>query len=86
MAGSDLNPTLNKSGQQGASPREYDQHQRHRQFSRVRHSQQELAYLQQQATRLGTTPAVIFAKLDFYSAERISAAANLAALPVPVAP
>jgi hypothetical protein len=81
MAGSDLSPTLNKSGQTGASPREYDQHQRHRNFSRVRHSQQELAFLTTQATRLSTTPAVIFAALDFYPASEIVAATNISQLP-----
>lgn len=69
------------SGQTGPSPRCYQNHSRHDQYARVRHSKQELAYLQAEATRLSSTPAVIFAKLQKYGATRVSAAPNLAALP-----
>jgi hypothetical protein len=69
------------SGQTGASPREYNAHQRHSKQSRRRHDDQEIAFLAAQATRLSTTSAIIFAKLSKYSAATIKAAANLAAIP-----
>ena len=67
------------SGQTGASPREYDRHRRH--TARNRHSQQALAFLAAQAARLSTPNAVVEAKLIKYGADRVKAAANLAALP-----
>ncbi len=79
--GSDLDPSKDKSGQGGASPREYNKHQRHAPFNELRHSQQALAFLAAQATRLSSTSAVIYAKLTKYGADRVKAAANLAALP-----
>jgi hypothetical protein len=79
--GSDINPTTVKSGQPGPSPREYDKHRRHDVDGRRRHSQQLAAFLAAQATRLSTTSAIVEAKLDKYGADRVKAAANLAALP-----
>lgn len=81
MAGSDLSTTLNVSGQPGASPREYNGHQRYSNLARRRHDDQEAAFLAAQATRLSTTSAVVFAKVAKYGAARVKAAANLAALP-----
>jgi hypothetical protein len=69
------------SGQTGPSPQSHRNHERHDHFSRVRHSQQFTAYLAAQATRLGTTSAVVFAKVEKYGATRVSGAPNLAALP-----
>jgi hypothetical protein len=69
------------SGQPGASPREYNAHQRHSKLSRRRHDNQEAAFLAAQATRLSSTAAVIFAKVKKYGAARVKAAANLAAIP-----
>ncbi len=82
MGGSDLSPTLNTSGQGGTpSPREYNKHQRHSRFADLRHGAQDNAFLTQQATRLSSTPAVIFAKITKYGADSVKAAANLAAIP-----
>jgi hypothetical protein len=81
MAGSDLNPTLNKSGQPGPSPREYNAHQRHSRSARRRHDDQSTAFIAQQVTRLSSSTAVIFAKIAKYGAARVKAAANLAAIP-----
>jgi len=64
-----------------ASPQTHSQHQRRRRLGRVRHSRQFEEFLTVQATRLSTTTAVIFAKLDKYTADRIKVAANLAAIP-----
>lgn len=71
------------SGQTGASPREYNNHQRHSSKARRRHDDQLAAFLAAQATRLagGATAAIVFAKLTKYGAARVKAAANLAALP-----
>lgn len=69
------------SGQTGPSPREYDKHQRHAPFGRERHSQQALAFLTAQAARLSSTPAVIYAKLTKYGADRVKAATNISQLP-----
>ena len=63
-----------------ASPRLFKRHQRYANFSRLNHSKQELAFLSQQATRLGTTEAIIFSKLDAFTADQIRAAASLGAL------
>lgn len=64
-----------------AQPREHDQHLRHANFSRVRHSKQLLAFLSTQATRLSSTSSVIFAKLKKYTADKIRSAANIGQLP-----
>ena len=70
------------SGQTGASPREYNSHQRHSNVSRRAHKGSQLAaFLAAQATRLSSTSAVIFAKVTKYGAARVKAAANLAAIP-----
>lgn len=69
------------SGQTGASAREYNKHQRHSNVARLRHSQQLAAFLAYQATRLSSTAAVVFAKVTKYGADRVKAAANLAAIP-----
>lgn len=81
MAGSDLNPSTNRSGLTGSVPREYNEHQRHSEFARMRHDNQRVAFLAQQATRLSTTSAIVFAKVTKYGEDRVRAAANLAALP-----
>lgn len=69
------------SGQTGPSPRCHQNHDRHDHIARKRHSRQELAFLDAQATRLSSTRAVVFTKLQKYGADRVKAAANLAALP-----
>lgn len=69
------------SGQTGPSPRCHKNHERHDRFARVRHSQQEIAFLAAQATRLSSTSAVIFAKVVKYGADRVKAAALLTDLP-----
>jgi hypothetical protein len=81
MAGSDLSTSLNKSGQTGASSREYNKHQRYSSKAKRRHDDQLAAFLAAQATRLSTTSATVFTKLTKYGADRVKAAANLAALP-----
>jgi hypothetical protein len=77
--GSDLNPATVKSGQGGATPREYNKHQRHP--ARDRHSQQALAFLAMEATRLSSTSAIIEARLEKYGADRVKAATNISQLP-----
>jgi len=74
--GSDLSPTLNTSGQTGASPREYNSHQRHAKFAELRHDDQRQAFLTAQATRLSTTTAVIFAGLAKHGAAFVKAAST----------
>jgi len=71
------------SGQTGASPREYNSHQRYSKIARrARHPGTQLAaFLAAQATRLTSTSAVVFAKVTKYGAARVKAAANLAAIP-----
>lgn len=64
-----------------ASNRLFSRYSRHRSFSRLRHNEQELAFLETQANRLSTTVAVVYSKLAKYSAERIAHAVNLAAIP-----
>ena len=64
-----------------ASPQSHSQHQRYRKSARVRHSKQFEEYLTVQAARLSTTTAIIFAKLDKYTADQIKAAASLASIP-----
>ncbi len=64
-----------------ASPRLFKRHQRYATFSRTRHSKQEIEFIDTQATRLGSTDDVIFAKLNKYTADQIAAAVNLAAIP-----
>lgn len=63
-----------------ASPLSHSKHQRNRRFARVRHSKQFNEFLTAQAARLSTTTATIFAALDTYTADQISAAASLVAL------
>jgi hypothetical protein len=81
MAGSDLSTSLNKSSQTGASPREYNSHQRHSSAAKRRHDDQLAAFLSAQATRLTLTTAQVFAKVTKYGAARVKAAANSAAIP-----
>jgi hypothetical protein len=50
-------------------------------YARLRHSQQQLAFLAAQATRLSSTSAIIFTKLETYGAARVKAATNLSQLP-----
>jgi hypothetical protein len=69
------------SGQTGPSPREYANHMRRAPYARLRHSQQQLAFLAAQATRLSSTSAIIFTKLETYGAARVKAATNLSQLP-----
>jgi len=69
------------SGQSGHSPQCHENHKRHDKFARARHTDQLAAFLAAQATRLGTTSAIVFAKLEKYGANRVKGAANLAALP-----
>lgn len=64
-----------------AAPRLYGRHVRHRAFARIRHHDQELAWLAVQANRLSTTTAIVYAKLSKYTTEKIMSAANLAAIP-----
>lgn len=75
------NVNTDKSGQPGATPREYNKHQRHAKFANDRHSQQSKAFLAAQAARLSSTAAVIFAKLTKYGSARVKAATNLSQLP-----
>lgn len=63
------------------SPRLDKRHQRYSRTERHARSQQQNEFLRVQAARLSTTTAVVFAKLNKYTAERITKAANLAALP-----
>lgn len=64
-----------------AAPRLFGRHVRHRVVARVRHNQQELAWLAIQANRLSTTVAIVYGKLSKYTTEKIMSAANLAAIP-----
>lgn len=63
-----------------SEPRAYRRHQRYAKFTQFRNSHQENEFLRVQAARLSTTKAVLFAKLNKYTAERIQAAATLGAL------
>lgn len=63
------------------SPRLLRRHQRHGKFARLRYGRQEKSFLAGQATRLSSTSAVVFGKLTKYTAGRVKAAANLAAIP-----
>lgn len=76
MAGSDLSTSLNKSGQPGATPREYNSHERHSSLTRRRHDDQEAAFLAAQATRLSTTSAAIFAGVKKHGAAFVKAATS----------
>jgi hypothetical protein len=86
--GSDLNPALNNSGIVTASPRCNSKHQRHAKFAREtkenytspKMPDQFSTFLSSQATRLGSTPALIFAKLVKNTAARIRAAATFGSL------
>ena len=63
-----------------ASPRLLKRHQRYARFARMRHSKQDLEWMQVQATRLGTSVAAIFALLSLHSREEIFHAASVGAL------
>lgn len=69
------------SGQGGASPREYNKHQRYSKLGRLGHAQQLTAFLASIATKLTSTSAVIFAKVTKYGADRVKAATNISQLP-----
>lgn len=68
------------------SPRCHRKHQRHATFARASRSvktigqNQFLAFVAAQATRLGTTQAIIFAKLVKNTSRRIANAATLGSL------
>lgn len=81
MAGSDLSPTLNTSGQTGASPREYSNHRRYGPTAKYRYPSQASAFLARVATLLSSTPAIIYTKLTKYGATRVNAATNISQLP-----
>lgn len=81
MAGSDLSPTLNTSGQTGASPREYSNHRRYGLTGKYRYSPQAAAWLARVATLLSSTPSVIYTKLTKYGAARVNAATDISQLP-----
>lgn len=63
------------------SPRLLRRHQRHSAFARLRYGRQEKSFLAKQATRLSSTATVVFGKVTKYTAGRVVAAANLAAIP-----
>ncbi len=72
------------SGQTGASPREYNSHQRHSNLARRRHDAgdgQLFAFLTLIATALSTTTAIAFAKVTKYGAATVKAATSLSQLP-----
>jgi hypothetical protein len=80
------NANHDKSGQTGASPREYSNHQRHSTVGKLRHSAQAKAFLSAEAVRLLGSASVantneIFAKLTKYGATRVKAATNISQLP-----
>ena len=87
--GSDLNPARDKSGQGGASPREYNMHQRHASYAKRRHDGNGInknpgqlgAFLIAIAAKLSSTSAVIYAKVTKYGAARVKAATNISQLP-----
>jgi hypothetical protein len=62
-------------------PRLNIRHQRHAHAAKHPRSKQMNEFLRLQAARLSSTSAVVFGKLRKYSARRIGAAANLAAIP-----
>lgn len=64
-----------------ASPRLFRRHQRYARRARLVYSQQELAFLETQANRLSSTVAIVFAKLNKYTADQVHGAASLAAIP-----
>jgi hypothetical protein len=71
----------NQLGSLTVAPRAYSRYQEHRKFARIRiGANQFSAFLSQQATRLSSTPALIFAKLAKNSADRIRKAATFASL------
>lgn len=71
----------NQLGSLTVAPRAYSRYQEHRKFARVKGGADQFsAFLSQQATRLGSTPALIFAKLTKNTAARIKAAATFASL------
>jgi hypothetical protein len=71
----------NQLGSATVTPREYSSHKRRSSLARRRHDNQLGAFLAQQATRLSSTAAVIYAKLKKYKAVTIKAAASLANIP-----
>lgn len=64
-----------------ASPLSHARRKRRAKSARLRHSKQFQAFLKAQATRLSSDTSVIFAKVEKYGADRVRAAANLAAIP-----
>ena len=62
------------------SPLSRKRHQRYANFSRLNHSRQELSFLSTEATRLSTTPALIFHSLDSYTADQVHRAATKSAI------
>jgi hypothetical protein len=71
----------NTSGLLGAASREYNGHQRHAKFARLRHDNQRLAWLTRIATKLSSTTTIIFARLTKYGARRVGSATNISQLP-----
>jgi hypothetical protein len=63
------------------APRSYVAHLRHGGLGRVRHAQQFTKFLSTQATRLSSTSVTVFGKVKKYTAARVKAAVNLAAIP-----
>lgn len=72
----------NQLGSTSVAPRAYSRHQRHRRFARLKiGADQFSAFLAAQATRLSSTSAVIFTKLQKYTADKIKSATNISQLP-----
>jgi hypothetical protein len=62
-------------------PRSYSQHQRHRRFARLKVGANQFSqFITAQATRLSSTPTLVFGKLTKNTAARIKAAATFASL------
>lgn len=72
----------NQLGSLIIAPRSYSRHQRKRKIARVGlGANQFSAFLAVQATRLSSTSAVIFGKLQTYTAARIVQATNVSQIP-----
>jgi len=73
----------NQLGSLKTAPRSYREHERHDSFVRSgdRHSKQFKTFLAAEATRLSSTSATIFAKVEKYGVERVKAATNISQLP-----
>lgn len=89
MAGSDLSPTLNVSGQTGASAREYNNHQRHSNQARRRHDDQQSAFLTWLAAKFttngtATTVAQAFALVQLGGETQCRAVALAGGLPASI--